>query len=120
MATYSDFDPPRTEGFCDKCGGKLILRMSDSVERVKARLNIFEQETSAFLPDLKARGILHVLPITVDNNQRIDSKYLKKLNGRVFWVQTDDGGKARMLNYDGMRIRLYQFLQERFLYYEKI
>lgn len=120
LATYSDFDPPRTEGFCDRCGGKLILRLSDSVERVKTRLNIFEKETSAFLPDLKALGILHVLSITVDNNQQMDSKYVKKLNGEVFWVQTDDGGKARMLNYDGMRIRLYQFLQERFPHHEKI
>jgi len=45
----------------------------------------------------------------------IDDKYLKKLKRRVYWAQTDQGGKARMLNLEGMRKRLYNLLAEKFI-----
>ena len=115
LTTYSDFGPPKVEGICDKCGNKLIRRMSDSVERVKTRLKIYKEEIKSFRPDFEAKGILQVLPITVDNDEIIDDKYLKMLKGEVFWVQTDTGGKARMLNYEGMRKRLYRILTERLI-----
>jgi len=114
LTTYSDFDPPKTEGTCDKCGGELIRRMSDSMERVKNRMEIYEREMNSFVADIRSRGILEPLPITVADDEIIDDKYCKKLNGQVFLVQTNNGKKARMLNYDGMRIRLYKFLEERF------
>ena len=115
LATYSDFDPPKKEGICDKCGNELIRRMSDSIERVKTRLKIFEEEVETFLPDLEAKGIVQALPITVANDEIVDEKLLKKLEGKIFWVKKDDGRKARMLNYDGMRSRLFSILEERFL-----
>ena len=115
LTTYSDFDLPKVEGVCDKCGQKLIRRMSDSSERIKTRLKIYEEEIKTFLPDLEAKGIVQVLPITVPDNEIIEEKYLKKLKGEIYWVQTDDGGKARMLNYEGMRRRLYNLLKERLL-----
>jgi adenylate kinase len=115
LTTYSDFDLPKVEGICDKCGHKLIRRMSDSIERVKTRLKIYEEEIKTFLPDLETKGIVKVLPITVPDDEIIEEKYLKKLKGEVFWVQTDDGRKARMLNYEGMRKRLYEILKERLL-----
>ncbi len=58
---------------------------------------------------------MQVLPIIVPDDEIIDDKYLKKLKGEIYWVQTDDGGKARMLNYEGMRKRLYDILKERML-----
>ncbi len=115
LTTYSDFDLPEVEGICDKCGNKLIRRTSDSVERVKTRLKVYEDETRSFLPDLEAKGILQDLPIIVPDDEKIDSKYLKKLKGEIYWVQTDDGTKARMLNYEGMPKRLYHILAERLL-----
>lgn len=89
--------------------------MSDSVERVKTRLNIYEEEIKSFLPDLEAKGIVQVLPIIVADDESVENKYLKKLKGEIYWVQTDKGGKARMLNYEGMRKRLYSILAERLL-----
>jgi adenylate kinase len=115
LTTYSDFDLPKVEGICDKCGHELIRRMSDSVDSVKTRLEIYEKEIKTILPDLEAKGIVQVLPITVPDDEIIEEKYLKKLKGGVFWVQTDDGRKARMLNYEGMRKRLYEILKERLL-----
>ncbi len=115
LTTYSDFDLPNVEGICDKCGHKLIRRMSDSIERIKTRLKIYEEEIKTFLPDLEAKGIVQVLPIIVPDDEIIEEKYLKKLKGEIYRVQTDDGSKARMLNYEGMRNRLYDILKERLL-----
>jgi adenylate kinase len=115
LTTYSDFDLPKVEGICDKCGKKLIRRMSDSVERVKTRLKIYEEEIKTFLPDLVAKGIVQGLPIIVEDDEVIEETYLKKLKGEIYWVQTDQGSTARMLNYEGMRRRLYSLLAERLL-----
>jgi adenylate kinase len=36
--------PPKKEGICDKCGGKLIQREDDKKETIKKRISIFEKE----------------------------------------------------------------------------
>jgi adenylate kinase len=112
---YSDFDPPRKEGVCDKCGGRVVDRKDENVEALEARLKSDEAQLNSFLPDLEAKGIVEVLPITVADEEMVEAKYLKKLRGEVYRVQTDIGSRARMLNYDGMRRRLYALLAEKFL-----
>ena len=37
--------PPKTPGVCDNCGGKLVQRKDDAPETVKARLEVYHQET---------------------------------------------------------------------------
>ena len=37
--------PPKAEGVCDKCGGKLIQRKDDAPETVKSRLEVYHKET---------------------------------------------------------------------------
>ncbi len=111
---YSDFDPPEVEGVCDKCGGRLVRRADDNTETIENRLKLYDEQTKSFLPDLEAKGIVEVLPITLSDDEGIDGKYLKKLKGEVYWAQTDRGGKARMLNFEGMRKRLYKLLTEKF------
>ena len=37
--------PPRVEGICDNCGGKLIQRRDDSPETVRERLKVYHTET---------------------------------------------------------------------------
>ena len=113
-SNYSDFDPPKVEGICDKCGNKLIRRKSDNLEVIKARLKSDEEQIRSFLPGFEAKGLLQTLPIIVNNDQEIDDKYLKKLRGEIYWVQTDTGDEARMLNYEGMRRRLHNFLEKKF------
>ncbi|GAI18766.1 unnamed protein product, partial [marine sediment metagenome] len=112
---YSDFDPPRKEGVCDKCAGKLIKRTDDNVKTVENRLKLYEEQTKLFLQDIEIKATVEILPITVSDEEVIDDKYLKKLKGRVYWVQTDQGGKARMLNLEGMKKRLYNLLAETFI-----
>lgn len=111
---YSDFDPPREEGVCDRCGGEIVSRADDTAETIAKRLDGYDTETRAFLPDLEARGIVAALPIVVADDENIDERYLKKLRGKIYRVETDDGGSARMLNLDGMREKLYRFLSDKF------
>ncbi len=113
-AGYSDFDPPRIEGVCDRCGGEIVRRADDTAETIARRLDGYEAETKAFLPDLEARGIVEVLPITVADDEAVDERHLKTLRGEVYRVETDDGARLRMLNLEGMRRRLYRFLAEKF------
>jgi adenylate kinase len=37
-------NPPKREGFCDKCGGGLVQREDDKDETIKKRISIFEKE----------------------------------------------------------------------------
>ncbi|MCK4557613.1 MAG: nucleoside monophosphate kinase [Candidatus Aminicenantes bacterium] len=112
---YSDFDLPHIEGICNKCGGKLIKRTDDHIETIEKRLKLYDEQTTPFLPYIKMKTTLEILSITVRDEKDVDEKYLKTLKGQVYWVETDQGVKARMLNLEGMRERLYNLLAENFL-----
>ena len=43
--TLSSFKPPKVEGVCDKCGGKLIRRSDDDEDVVRKRLEVYQNET---------------------------------------------------------------------------
>ncbi len=113
-ACFSDFDMPKVEGVCDKCGGKLERRKSDTLELIQKRIQSDEEQINSFRSLFEDKGIWSALPITVEGDAVIDDTLLKKLKGEVYWAETDDGGKARLLNYDGMRERVYEFLEKKF------
>lgn len=50
--------PPKTEGVCDKCGGKLVQRKDDAPETVKARLGVYHKETEPLKEFYQQRGLL--------------------------------------------------------------
>ena len=50
--------PPKQEGVCDKCGGKLIQRHDDEPETVKHRLEVYHQETEPLKEFYAKRGLL--------------------------------------------------------------
>ena len=50
--------PPKQEGICDKCGGKLIQRHDDEPETVKHRLEVYHQETEPLKEFYAKRGLL--------------------------------------------------------------
>ena len=50
--------PPKVEGVCDKCGGKLVQRKDDAPETVKARLDVYHQETEPLKGFYAERGLL--------------------------------------------------------------
>jgi adenylate kinase len=112
---YSDFDPPRVEGICDKCGGKIIRRTDDNIKTIENRLKLYEEQTMPFLQDVQKKANVEILPITVSCEEAVGDKYLKKLKGQIYWAQTDQGGRSRMLNLEGMRKRLWTLLAEKFI-----
>ena len=51
------YDAPKQEGVCDHCGGALAQRPDDAEEKVKVRLNVYEQETKPILDFYQAEGL---------------------------------------------------------------
>ena len=50
--------PPKKEGVCDNCGGKLVQRKDDAPETVKARLEVYHRETEPLKGFYAQRGLL--------------------------------------------------------------
>ena len=50
--------PPKQDGICDKCGEKLIRRHDDEPETVRARLDVYHQETEPLKEFYEKRGLL--------------------------------------------------------------
>jgi adenylate kinase len=58
-ATYHVlFNPPKTEGVCDKCGGPLVIRDDDKPETVKERLRVYKEKTAPLIDFYKGKGKL--------------------------------------------------------------
>ena len=80
-ATYHiDYNKPSVEGVCDKCGGKLVQRKDDAPETVKARLDVYHQETEPLKGFYAERGLLR----SVDDQPSVaeTSKGILKVLGR--------------------------------------
>ena len=66
--------PPKQEGICDSCGGKLVQRKDDAPETVKARLQVYHNETEPLKNFYESRGLLKSvdnLPSVVDMSKAI-------------------------------------------------
>ena len=50
--------PPRREGICDNCGGRLIQRKDDTPEMVRERLKVYHAETEPLVDFYAQRGLL--------------------------------------------------------------
>jgi adenylate kinase len=53
--------PPKVEGVCDKCGGKLITRADDTPESIRKRLDVYEETTKPLLDYYGKKNVLDVL-----------------------------------------------------------
>lgn len=71
-ATYHvHFNPPKEEGKCDVCGGKLYQRDDDKAETVKKRLEVYTDETQPLIDYYEAKDILN----TIDGQQDINKVF---------------------------------------------
>ena len=59
--------PPKVEGVCDACGGKLVQRDDDKPETVQDRLSVYHAQTEPLKEFYAERGILK----SVDNQPTI-------------------------------------------------
>lgn len=69
-ATYHiEFNPPRQDGVCDRCGGELYQRADDDPETVATRLDVNLAQMEPILAHYEAQGLLR----RVDGEQDIAS-----------------------------------------------
>ncbi|MFQ5893904.1 MAG: adenylate kinase [Nitrospinota bacterium] len=52
------FSPPKHEGLCDQCGGELIQRKDDEEETIRARLQVYREQTAPLIAYYEQRGLL--------------------------------------------------------------
>jgi adenylate kinase len=74
--------PPRLEGICDQCGGKLFQRDDDRPESIKVRLDVYESSTA---PLIRFYDELRLL-VPVDATGAPDEIYartMRTLNARA-------------------------------------
>lgn len=62
-------NPPKKEGICDVCQGKLIIRSDETPGATKTRLNEFWEKTKPLIEYYQKKGILE----EVDGNRPIDT-----------------------------------------------
>ena len=68
-ATYHVVNiPPKAEGVCDVCGGRLVFRDDDKAETVKSRLAVYHEQTQPLIDYYNKKGILKEVDGTKDRN----------------------------------------------------
>lgn len=71
-ATYHiEFNPPKVEAVCDKCGGELYQRADDKEETVTQRIQVYINETSPLIDYYQRSGHL----LDVDGEQAISKVF---------------------------------------------
>ena len=61
------YNPPKSEGVCDKCGATLYIRADDAAETVKNRLETFHAQTEPLKDYYSKKGIL----VTVQGQEEV-------------------------------------------------
>lgn len=61
--------PPKVEGVCDKCNGKLIHRKDDTEEVILDRLKTYHELTQPLIDYYKERNILKRVPGFIDSQE---------------------------------------------------
>jgi adenylate kinase len=56
---HMDFDPPKEEGVCDICGGRLEIRDDDKPEVIRRRLGTYHEKTEPLVAYYEERGLLY-------------------------------------------------------------
>jgi adenylate kinase len=82
--------PPKAEGVCDRCGGKLFQREDDRPESIKVRLEAYEQSTAPLVAFYQNLGLL----VQVDASGAPD-KILRENGG---WIEWPAGSGAEQRN----------------------
>ncbi|MFW5968493.1 MAG: adenylate kinase [Persicimonas sp.] len=55
---HEEFDPPKNEGVCDRCGAELTRRADDRPEAITERLEAYHAQTSPLVDYYRRQGVL--------------------------------------------------------------
>src|SRR5262249_36649856 len=59
---HTSAHPPRTEGVCDQCGGRLVQRQDDRPESIRVRMRAYEESTRPLTAYNDGQGKLRSIP----------------------------------------------------------
>ena len=65
---HVEYNPPKTENICDKCGNELYIRDDDSRETVANRLKTYHEQTEPLKEFYEAKGLL----VTVIGQEKVE------------------------------------------------
>ncbi|MCL2862947.1 MAG: adenylate kinase [Methanimicrococcus sp.] len=65
------FNPPKSEGICDTCGGTLFQRPDDTSDAVSNRLDVYQKQTAPLVDYYKKKNLLK----DVDGTKDIDAVF---------------------------------------------
>jgi len=92
------FQPPRSRGRCDSCGGPLVRREDDTEDTVRQRLEVYHQETELLVQYYRAQHKLRTLNANGDPDEifkrlceMIDTE-IRPLESKVISVHGAEGG----------------------------
>ena len=63
-----DFKRPKVDGFCDKCGTKLIIREDDNEETIRKRLENYHNISENLIDFYKNKDILYTVKLNNESN----------------------------------------------------
>ncbi|OIV39223.1 adenylate kinase [Mangrovactinospora gilvigrisea] len=63
-AAHVVFNPPKTPGVCDNCGGELYQRDDDREDKVQRRLEVYAEQTAPIVGYYREKGLLVEVPAT--------------------------------------------------------
>jgi adenylate kinase len=64
--------PPKVEGVCDKCGGKVVQRDDETEEAISNRLDVYNEKTAPLVGFYREEGLL--LDITTTSSDEVVAK----------------------------------------------
>lgn len=74
--------PPKQEGVCDHCGGKLYQREDDRPEAIRVRMEAYEKSTAPLIDFYRKKGLL--VPISAEGTpEEIYQRSVAALNARA-------------------------------------
>lgn len=68
---HVEFNPPKVEGVCDKCGGTLYQRKDESEEAVKVRLDTYNKQTKPLIDYYTMKGTI----ININGDQSMENVF---------------------------------------------
>jgi len=64
-------NPPKVDGTCDACGGKIIRRDDDNEETIRRRFSVYEEQTQPLRDFYRKKSLLR----EIDGNRTVDEVF---------------------------------------------
>ncbi|MGH3498573.1 MAG: adenylate kinase [Nocardioidaceae bacterium] len=77
---HAEFDKPKVDGVCDKCGGELFQRDDDKPETIRRRLQVYAEQTEPLVEHYRDLGLLHTI-IATGSVDTVTARAIEALTG---------------------------------------